>query len=155
MSEITVQQAFFGQDVEYLSSLQANSVYASGLSYIPLAKNATEQYIQFQFLARRTGTLSIYVTYAMSAANTGDVVLRDERLAVGSGEDPNGALATGQTYTFTPGNDANLKEVTCATLLSVSQGEIVTVKLTRRNVAGDTHTGTFNVIGVKAVVLSA
>jgi len=151
-TDLEIQQTYFGQDVEVVSSLQANSLYASGLSYIPIAKNAVEQYLQFQFRAKKSGTLTLYVLYAMSVANGGDVVFRAEQLAVAIGEDPNAALAVGETFTFTPGNDANLKEAALATLFAVTQGEIVTIKLSRRDVAGDTHTGTFNYVGIQALI---
>lgn len=138
--------------VELLTSNVASTSHANGVTYIPLAKAATEEYVQYSFKAAGAGTTSVEVTYAMSASNGGNVVLVATQGAYAAGEDHTAALATGETFTITPGTGTTEKEATCALLLSVEDGDYVVVRLTRDNVVGDTHTGTFNVLAVSPVI---
>lgn len=134
--------------VEFLTSNVAATAYGNGVPYVPLAKAATEEYVQYNFKAGRTGTASVVVTYAMSASNGGDVTLRATQGAYAATEDQTAALATGQTFTITPGAGTATTSSTCALLLAVDALDYVVIRLTRRNVAGDTHTGTFNILDV-------
>lgn len=148
-------RAFGGvaSSVQALASLVASSAYAAGNPYVPLAKNATEQYVAFDLIAPQAGTLKITLLYAPSASNGGDVVFELDYLKVSAAGDPNAAITTQSSFTFTPGTGATLKTVgqdTQATLgITVAAGDYVYLKLSRKNAGGDTHTGSMNVVGIK------
>lgn len=135
------------------SNVDPTSYGTSGIGYTPLAKNATEQYITFEAVAPATGTLKLSLIYAMSASNGGDVVLAVDTLKVADTGDPNGALTAGSNRTFTPGTGTTRKTATVTQVaelnISVTAGDHVYAKVTRKNVAGDTHTGSMNVFGVR------
>lgn len=141
------------QSVWYFNSNIASSAYAAGTPYVPLAKNATEQYITFDLVAPQTGTLTLTLVYAMSAANSGDIALELDYKKSAVGDDPNAALTTQSSFTFTPGTVTTVLTKTHATMaLSATAGDHFFFKLTRKNIAGDTHTGTVNVLGMRLEV---
>lgn len=146
-----------GGSVQVVGSNVSSSSYGtSGVVYTPLAKNATEQYVVFQVQAWKTGTLALTVKYAMSAANAGDVALECDYGKTTDAGDPNAALTTQASFTVTPGAQTTQKHIdntTDATLgIAVTAGDVLIVKLTRKNIAGDTHTGTFNLIDIRAAI---
>lgn len=143
-------QATGGETVWYFSSNVASTAYAAGTPYTPLAKNATEQYVTFDIVAAWTGTVKMTLIYAMSADNSGDVALECDYAKTTAAGDPNAALTTQASFTFTPGSGATLKSKSDATLqIAVTAGDHLFIKITRKNVAGDTHTGSLNLLGVR------
>lgn len=141
------------QTVWYFNSNVVSSAYAAGTPYVPLAKNATEQYVTFDLVAPSTGTLTMTLIYAMSAALSGDVALELDYKKSAVGDDPNAAITTQPSFTFTPGAVSTVLNKTHATFaIAVTAGDHLFVKITRKNVAGDTHTGTVNVLGVRPEV---
>ncbi len=142
------------QSVWYFGSNVAGSTYAtSGVPYTPLAKNATEQYVTWDVVAPQAGYIDLLLIYAMSVANSGDVVLELDYIKLSDGSDPNGSLSTQSSFTFTPGSATTRKSVgsdTQATLrIQVAAGDHVLLKLSRKNSGSDTHTGTFNIESVR------
>lgn len=143
----------YAQQVEVVVSNVASSTYAtSSVRYIPIAKNATEQYIQVQFAASRTGIVQMVIYYAMSVTNGGNLALEFDQNSYGDGDDPDVALATGEDYIVTPGSGTTRKSVTLNSLFTVTEGDDVVMKLRRENIAGDTHTGSMNIIDVFVTV---
>lgn len=147
-----------GGSIEIYSSNVAMTAYGtSGVSYTPLAKNATEQYVQFMLTAWKTGSLEISLKYAMSASNAGDVALSVAHVEAGDGESPNGALTEEATFTITPGSNTTLHTVDSgddATMaIAVTAGDVCVVKIRRKNVGGDTHTGDFNVVDIRVEIV--
>ncbi len=141
----------FAQSLQALNGNVAPSAYAGGAPYVPLAKNATEQYITFDLIAPQAGTVKFTVIYAPSASNGGDMVFEADYVKTTAGGDPSGAITTQSSFTFTPGTGATLKSVTHATLqFSVAAGDHLFVKLSRKNSGSDTHTGSANVLGIRA-----
>lgn len=143
-----------GGSVEVVYSNVAQTAYGtSGILYVPLAKNATEQYVEFQLTAWQTGNLNITLKYAMSSSHAGAVALSVASLAVGDGEDPNGALSEAASFTVTPGSDQNQHTVdpddSATMAVAVTAGDIVRVRIRRKNVGGDTHTGSMNVTDIR------
>ena len=141
------------QTVWYFNSNIASSAYAAGTPYVPLAKNATEQYVTFDIVAPATGTLTLTILYAMSAANSGDVALELDYCKTAVGGDPNAAITSQASFTFTPGAVTTMLSKTHATLaLAVTAADHLFLKLSRKNVAGDTHTGSMNILAIRAEV---
>lgn len=141
----------FSQCLQAFNSNVAPSAYAGGAPYVPLAKNATEQYVIFDGIAPAAGTLKFTVYYTPSASNGGDVVFEADYVKTSLGGDPSGSITTQSSFTFTPGTGAVLKSVTHATLqFTVAKGDHVLLKITRKNSGSDTHTGSMNVMGVEA-----
>lgn len=137
----------FAQQAEVIVSLVADSTYAtSSRRYIPIAKNATEQYVQFQFRASKAGTVSVKLSYAMSVSEANAVVIKVSSSSVADAGNVDAALTAGASTTFTPGTGQTRKTFTLNTAVVVAEGDSVIIRLTRSNVAGDTHTGTFNVL---------
>lgn len=135
---------------QLVNSNVASSAYANGSPYIPIAKNATQQYVQYDMLVQ-AGLVDLYFTYAMSVANSGDLALQLDYLLSVDGNDPAAAITAQAGFIFTPGNDANRKTIgpsTDSTLrITVASAGRLLVRLTRENVAGDTHTGAMNIDG--------
>lgn len=143
-----------GGSVEVYYSAVAMTAYGtSGFNYTPLAKNATEQYVEFMLTAWKTGDLEVALRYAMSASNSGNVALSVTSLAVGEGEDPNGAPSEDTTFTITPGSNTTMHVVDSSDdssmAIPVTLGDLVFVRVKRKNVGGDTHTGSLNVIDIR------
>lgn len=144
------------QSVWYFGSNVAGSTYAtSGVPYTPLAKNATEQYVTWDAVAPASGNFDLTLIYAMSVANSGDVVLELDYARISDGSDPNGSLTTQSSFTFTPGSATTRKSVGPATQstlrITVAGGDHLMFKLTRKNSGSDTHTGTLNLEAVRMV----
>lgn len=139
--------------VEVVNSNVAATAYAtSGVPYTPLAKNATEQYVTTEMVAPETGTLCFRLVYAMSVSNGGDVAFSVSKAVTTAGADPDTALTVSSTVTFTPGAGALLKTLDYADQsvlgMAVTAEDHVFVKIMRKNVAGDTHTGSLNLLGI-------
>ncbi len=144
----------FAQTLQAMNSNVAASAYAAGSPYTPLAKNATEQYVTFDLVAPQSGTLVLTAIYAPSVSNGGDMVFElDYKLTTAAG-DPNAAITTQSSFTFTPGTGATLKSKTDATMrIAVVAGDHIFLKLTRKNSGSDTHTGSANVLGIRAEIV--
>lgn len=56
----------FAQFLQALNGNVAPSAYAGGAPYVPLEKNATEQYITFDFIVPQTGTIKIEISAEVS-----------------------------------------------------------------------------------------
>lgn len=143
------------EELEVAYSNATSSTYStSGVRYLPLAKvaNPNEEYAQFQFQARRSGRVRLYIDYAMSVDNGGDLQLDYSGAAIQDGDDPDAALGALLSETFTPGAGATRKTRVVDTTLDVVPGDDVVLQVLRDDAAGDTHTGTMNLISVKAVV---
>lgn len=148
----------YAQQVEVIYSNVAASTYAtSGLRYIPISKVASpnQQYFIIQFRATRAGRLRLKIGYAMSVSNGGDTVWTPSHIEVADGEDVNGSPTTDGNVTLTPGTGATRKTWTLDTGVNVQEGDDVTYKLLRADVAGDTHTGSFNLLSLLATVENA
>lgn len=132
----------------FYSNVDLTTYATSGLDYFPLAKNATEQYVKFTVKAWKAGTMKLDLTYAMSVSNGGDVAMSAATSVIEPGDDPDQALTESATFTFTPGAGATEKEVSYedeAELgVAVDSGDLVVWQIRRKNVGGDTHTGSFN-----------
>lgn len=144
------------QTIWYFNSNVASSAYASGQPYTPLAKNATEQYVTFDMVAPATGNVKLTLIYAMSVSSGDNVVLELDYLKRADGDDPNAALTTQSSYTLTPGTGTTRKSLTSVTMttlsITVTAGDLIFFKLSRKNDVNDTHTGTFNLLAVRAGV---
>ena len=139
-------------EIEFVDCVEAAATESNGLSYVPMS-NAAIRTVQFSFVAPSTGTYDIQVYYKMSAANSGDVEVHLDYLAVAATEDPAGALTTGTEFTFAPGNDANLHVLSTATSANMSvaatAGDQVICALIRTNDAADTHTGDLRITRIR------
>ncbi len=143
------------EELEVLYSNATSSTYStSGVRYIPLAKvaNPNEEYVQGQFQARRSGRVRLYIDYAMSVSNGGDLQLDYSGAAIADGGNPDAALGALLSQTFTPGTGTTRKTKVVDTTLDVVPGNDVFLKILRDDDAADTHTGSMNLISVKAVV---
>lgn len=128
---------------------QPNGAYAtSGLRYVTTLRDANTDTIEFQYLARETGTLSITLAYAMTADNGGDVELTVQAQKFADGDDPDAALPSGTATAFTPGSGTTRKTVTLT--LDVTAGDTGRIVITRSNGGNDTHTGDMRILAVAA-----
>jgi hypothetical protein len=142
-----------GGTVWAANSAVASSALGNGLRYVPL-RDAQSDYIEFQFVATSTGTVSLSALYAMSAASGNSVRLRLDTLVVSEGGNPSAAVTTGTAFTITPGNDTLLHAVDSGDSgdlsIDVVAGDIVYGKLYRLGTDGaDTHTGDMRVIELR------
>ena len=143
------------EEIEFIASNVTTSAYGTSLvRYLPLSKVASpdEQYAQFQFQARRSGRLRVYLDYAPSVSNGGDVQFDYSGAIINAGDDPNAALTALASQTFTPGTGATRKTLVIDTTLDVAPGDDVVYKILRDDDGADTHTGSMNIITLKAVV---
>lgn len=140
---------------EVLVSNVASSTYATSTNrYIPLSKVASpnEQYVQLQVRAERAGRLRLVLNYAMSVTDAGDVAFEYTRLQAAAGADPNGALTVLSTQTITPGAGTTFKTVSISSTDTLAAGDNYTFRVTRDDVAGDTHPGSFNLVNMTALI---
>lgn len=136
------------------SNVAPNAYGTSGIPYQPLAKAATEEYAEYSKVATVGGTLSFDILYAMSSSHSGDVVLQVDYLKTSDGSNLNAALTAQASFTFTPGTGQDTQKTLLgssqATMqLSVSAGDRLLIRITRKNVAGDTHTGSINIVDLR------
>lgn len=125
----------------------------SGLPYRQLLKASPEQYDIIQTVASATGTITFDALYVMSTDHAGDVTFSIDYQRLTVGGDPNGAWTNSGSFTFTPGSGTTIKQLLgssqAAMRIAVVEGELVRVKITRKNLASDTHTGSFNPISYR------
>lgn len=145
----TSEPGALGDTVAVIGSNVSSSTFANGIAYTPIAKNATEQYVEFEFVANKAGTLKIGLNYSMSVSDAGDVVLGLESSNLAAGDDPTAALDDKGNTTVTPGTGTTVKntDLTYGSY-SIADGDYVYCKLSRKNVAGDTHTGDMRILGI-------
>lgn len=144
----------FAQALQAMNSNVAASAYAAGSPYTPLAKNATEQYVTFDLVAPQAGTIKLTLIYAPSVSNGGDMVFELDYKLTTAGGDPNAAITTQSSFTITPGTGATLKSATHSTMqIVVAAGDHLFLKLSRKNSGSDTHTGSANVLGIRAEMI--
>lgn len=132
-------------------------MYANGTEYVPLRRGQADT-LEFQYRADSAGTVTLKISYAMSAANGGNARLRVDRRITSVGSDPSAALTSGTAFSLAPGNDANVHAFTSSDSsdmsFSVAAGDLVRVKVTRisdGSDAADTHTGDLRILGISAV----
>ena len=134
-----------------------------GWAFTPLVVGASD-YVVLEFVSSYAGDIEIFVLFAMSAANTGNVALRCDvltmrpaALGVGSGGNPATNWTPGTPGTITPGNDALFHSCASADfaglkITGVQRGDFVQA-IIQRPTASDTHTGDLRIYkcGVRAV----
>lgn len=137
-----------GEDIEVIASTGTGGNFANGVSYVGLAAT---QAIDYQFIPTFTGFVELSFAYAMSVANAGDTTWTHGTLSIPEGADPAGALATGATFTVTPGADTlahRIGSTDSATLrIAVTRGVTVFGRITR---TGGTHTGDPRILQLQA-----
>ena len=139
------------------SNVTSTTYATSGIEYLPVAKNASpEHYFAFDGNATRDGNVVFDVIYAMSVSNGGDIALQVDYVIIREGDDPNETITVQSPMVFTPGTGTTRKTLvgdydseTISMSIAVLQGDYLKVYVTRKNVAGDTHTGTMNILGVR------
>ena len=143
---------------QLVNSNISSSAYANGSPYIPIGKATPEQYVQYDLMVQ-AGLIDLFFTYAMSVANAGDVALQLDYLFSDDGDDPTAALTAQAGFILTPGNDAlrhTVGPTQSSTLrITVPNTGRLLVKLTREDIAGDTHTGDMNIDGCYRVGVPA
>jgi FtsP/CotA-like multicopper oxidase with cupredoxin domain len=117
----------------------------SGLPYRALAKATPEEHEIYEVIAGATGTLAFDLKYAPSSDHGGDYAIQIDYIRIADGEDPNKAWTTQASFTFTPGSGTSMKTLlgsSQATMqIAVVEGERIRIRVTRKNIAGDTHGG--------------
>lgn len=136
-----------GNALVLISDTPSAEYGTSGLRYIPLAAGVSSS-VEAQFAALKDGTATVTVLYAMSVDNGGDVDFDVQALAVGAGENPNGALPAATTHSFTPGSGGATVLKTTSFTISVTTGDMVNLKITRPD--DDSHTGDCRILAVYA-----
>lgn len=117
----------------------------SGLPYRSLAKATPEQYEVYEMIAGKTGVLSFDLKYAPSSDHAGNYALQVDYQRLADGGDPNQAWTTQSSFTFTPGSGTTAKTLLgssqASMQISVVEGERIRIRVTRKNIEGDTHGG--------------
>jgi hypothetical protein len=132
------------------ASSVASSAYANGLNYVPL-RTGVDDYVQFQFVAAKTGLTKIGIVFAMSAPASADIALRVDKGEFAMGEDPSAALTVGDVFYYSTQNDMLLAEVTSETNASLAfqtvAGRLYVVRINRLGTdVNDTHSGDMRVV---------
>ena len=129
---------------EFYTATNPSYQAAGGARYIPLTQGATDT-LEMQCAVPKTGSASVVVIYAMSAANGGNVELYLNRRLSSSDADYDATVTSGTQFTVTPGSNTTLKALTSAAssdlAFSVTEGQLLYLKLGRTADAQDTHTG--------------
>lgn len=138
-----------------IDSSVATSAFANDIRYIPL-RHLQSDYIMFQFVSAKTGSINISFRYAMSSSEANNIRLRADWFVLSTGGNPSTALTTGTAFTLSATNDVLLHELTSSSssdlTISVSTGDILVFKLTRLGSDGaDTHTGDMRILEVRMV----
>lgn len=132
-----------------VNSSQTSGSYANGLRYVPLSSGASD-WFEFQVQAARTGTFSIEIVAAMSAADTDVINLRIDTAVIDVGDDPNTTMTMGTPFDVTVPNSTDTFVVTSADDASLSfsvvENRINIVRVTRLDSA---HAGELRIIELR------
>jgi len=131
-----------------------SSVFSnSSIRYTPLV-DAANNYVEFQFIAPKSGRQDVSVVYAMSAAQSNAVNLRVDYVALSASGDPTSALTSGTATNVTVTNDVLIHTLTSSTVgdlaIAATEGDVVMCRVNRiGGAAGDTHTGDLRIIDAR------
>lgn len=133
------------------NSATTSSAFANGVRYVPI-RDAQSDYIEFQFVASKTGDGRLAVNYSMSASEANNVRLRLDVLKLSPNDTPSTAATTGTAFTVSPGANVTMKEIDSDdssdfTISGLTVGQVIYCKLSRLGADGaDTHTGDMRII---------
>lgn len=138
-----------GNLIWVVSATQPPGTYAtSGYEYLTTLRAGQTDAIEFQYLARETGDLTITLAYAMTGDNGGDVELNTAIQTFGDGEDPDASLPSAVAGAFTPGAGTTRKTTTIT--VAVTAGDAGRIVISRSSGVNDTHTGDLRVLALAA-----
>ncbi len=154
--QITVSspRVALGSTVWVADSSVSSSVFpTSNVRYVPLRNNQTDA-IEFQFVSAISGSLDVYVLFAMSSSEANVVSLQFDNLELGLGSNPSTAPTLGAAFNVTPGTDVLIHSASfneSSTMrLSANVNDVVYCRLTRSGSA-DSHAGDLRVLEVRVI----
>jgi len=127
------------------------SVYANNIRYVPL-RDGYSDYVEFQFLASKTGTTAVNIVYAMTSSEANYITLRLDTIIIGSDDNPTTSITTGSSFNHTTSSDVLIHELTPTQdsnlNITTTLNDIVYCKLIRSG-AADTHSGDMRIIEIR------
>ncbi len=145
----------FGGTIWVAGASNSSSAYASGLTYTPL-RHGFDDYVRFQALSARNGTISLMIKFAMSGGQAANLYLRIDKLIISNGSSASTGITTGTSFIKSLNNDILVHESTSSDssdlTFNVTSNDIVFIIINRlgSDLVLDTHSSDLRIIDLRA-----